>query len=565
MHASIFGELSIIIVIGTLVALVMRIIRQPLIIGHILTGILVGPNILHLIKSPETIEIFSSIGIALLLFIIGLGLNPRVIKEVGKVSAIAGVLQVGMTAMIGVGVGALFGLKTMESIFLGIAMSFSSTIIILKLLSDKKEQSRLYGKITVGLLLIQDVLATSALVFVTANNSDAGFSIHGLAALFIKGWALGAVLLLIGAHVLPRMHKLIAGSQEFLFLFAIGWGFGSAALFERAGFSLEIGALIGGVALSGLPYTQEISARLRPLRDFFIVVFFIALGTRISFGNVGPTLPLIIVTTVVVVLLKPLIVMVISGFLGYTKHTSFKAAMTMGQVSEFSLVFVLIGQRAGLINNTVVDVVTIVALVSIAASTYLIMYSDKLFMLFEKQLSMFERRELKSDKEKRAHHDLVLFGYNHGGGEFLRLFREMKKSYVVVDYDPEVIDILERQKANYIYGDASDIELLEEIGLEKSKLIVCTLTDHDVNTFLVKLLESMNPSAVVICHAENAMQAEELYELGASYVMVPHHIGSEHISSFIRKSGLKKMAFKRQRLKHLEQLQHHLGEAAINL
>jgi Kef-type K+ transport system membrane component KefB/voltage-gated potassium channel Kch len=563
MHSSVFGELSVIIGIGTLIALCMRMLRQPLIIGHIITGIVVGPSIFNLVKSAETIETFSSIGIALLLFIIGLGMNPRVIKEVGKVSAIAGVLQVGLSTLLGFCLGRIFGLSNMESLFLGVAVSFSSTIIILKLLSDKKEQTRLYGKIVTGLLIVQDVLATTALVFVTAQGSESGFTLSSLTILFIKGWALGGGLMLIGWFVLPKMHRLIAGSQEFLFLFAIGWGFGSAALFEFAGFSLEIGALIAGVALSGLPYAQEINARLRPLRDFFIVVFFIALGTRISFDNVESIIPIILAASFVTIVMKPLVVMGIAGILGFTKRTSFNAAITMGQVSEFSLVFVLIGQKTGLIGDNVVNIVTITALISIAVSTYMILYSNSLYMLFEHRLSVFERQAMKSDREKREHHDLVLFGYVHGGHEYLRLFRSMKKSYVVVDYDPDVIEMLEKQKANYIYGDASDVELLEDIGLEKSKLVISTLVDHDTNVFLVKLMESINPSAVVISHADTAMQAEELYDLGASYVMVPHRIGSEQISNFIRKSGLKKSAFREQRNKHLTQLHQHLGITAL--
>jgi Kef-type K+ transport system membrane component KefB len=562
MHESIFGELSLIIAIGTGVALIMRLIRQPLIIGHILTGILVGPTVFNLVKSADTIEIFSNIGIALLLFIIGLGLNPRVIREVGKVAAIAGVTQVAISIGLGYGAGVVLGLSSTEALFLGVALSFSSTIIILKLLSDKKEQTRLYGKVVTGLLLVQDVLATTALLFVTANGGEAGFSLHQLLILSAKGWTLGAVLLLIGMFILPRLHKLIAGSQEFLFLFAIGWGFGSAALFELAGFSLEIGALVAGVALAGLPYTQEISARLRPLRDFFIVVFFISLGTRVAFNDIGLILPIVIISCFMAITLKPLIVMVIMGLLGYTKRTSFKAANAMGQISEFSLVFVILGNRVGLVSNNLVVTVTLVALISIAASTYMIIYADKLFMLFEEHIEMFKHGKQQLEHESRLHYDLVLFGYLRGGHEYLKLFKGMGKRYVVVDYDPEVIDTLEHQKANYLYGDATDIELLDEIGLERSKLIVSAVSDHDTNVFLVKLVENINPNAVVICYAENADQASELYGLGASYVMVPHYIGSEKISSFIRRSGLKKSEFKKYRERHLLYLQTHLAPEA---
>lgn len=253
--------------------------------------------------------------------------------------------------------------------------------------------------------------------------------------------------------------------------------------------------------------------------------------------------------------------MLIMGFLGYTKRTSFKAAVTMGQVSEFSLVFVIIGNRAGVVSDSLVTIVTFVALLTIGVSTYLILYSDKLFKLWEEHLSMFERRKVQEYHEPRVQYELVLFGYLRGGHEFLKLFHSLDKRYVVVDYDPDVIDTLEHQKSNYIYGDATDIELLEEVGLEKSKLVVSTMTDFETNKFLVKLIDGINPSAVVICHAEDAEQASELYDLGASYVMVPHYIGSEKISAFIRRSGLKKSEFKKYREKHIAYLHSHFQES----
>jgi len=556
MH-DIFTELSLIIAIGAGISLVMRLIRQPLIIGHIITGIIVGPSLLNLTKSPDTIEVFSTIGIALLLFIIGLGLNPKVIKEVGKVAGIAGVIQVVVIGAIGMGAGIIAGLTKTESLFLGVALSFSSTIIILKLLSDKKEQGRLYGKIAIGILLIQDILATVALLFVTAKSGGESFSFAQLGTLTIKGFAIIVPLFFIGNFVLPRLHKLIAGSQEFLFLFAIGWGFGTAALFQKAGFSIETGALVAGISLASLPYAQEISARLRPLRDFFVVVFFIVLGTRLSLGNFSNLIPLIVMCAVIVIFVKPLVVMIMMGLLGYTKRTSFKASIALAQVSEFSLVLITLGNREGLIREDLVSVITILALISIAVSTYLIIYSDKIYSVLEDHLSMFERRKTHFEQERKASYDLILFGYQKGGHEFVRTFDSMKKRYVVVDYDPEVIDQLEHNKVNYMYGDATDIELLEETGFDKARLVVSTITDHETNLFLIRLLEKFNPNGVFICHANNPSEAAELYELGASYVMLAHVLGSERIGNFIRKSGLKKSEFRKYREKHLEYLQTH--------
>lgn len=558
MHYSIFAELSLIIVIATGISLVMRLLRQPLIIGHILTGIIVGPTLLHFVKSPETFDVFSNIGIALLLFIIGLGLNPKVIKEVGKVAGLAGVLQVAATAGFAWGGGIILGYTKTESAFFAVALAFSSTIIILKLLSDKKEQNRLYGKIAIGILLIQDIMAAIALLFVT-SRSESGFSITQLGTLAIKGVLVATPIIIIGNIVIPKMQKLIAGSQESLFLFAIGWGFGCAALFEMTGFSLEIGALIAGISLAGLPFTQEISSRLRPLRDFFIIVFFIALGTRIAFGNLGQLLPAILIACAITVIFKPLIILTIMGLMSYTKRTSFKTAVSMAQISEFSLVFVILGNRQGLVSDNLVSVITMVALISIAVSTYLIIYSDKLFTVSERFLSMFERRKTHFEHESRYHYDLVLFGYQKGGHEFVNVFKALKKRYIVIDYDPEIIDTLEHKKIDYLYGDAMDIELLEEAGLDKAKLIVSTITDHETNKFLVHLLEDINPHAVVILHGESVREAAELYEAGASYVIIPHYIGSEKIGSFIKKSGLKKSEFKKYREKHLAYLESHFS------
>jgi len=558
MHGSIFAELSLIIAVGAGIALVMRLVRQPLIIGHIITGIIVGPSVFHLVKSADTIDVFSSIGIALLLFIIGLGLNPKVVKEVGKVAGITGAMQVALSTLIGYGSGLVLGLTKLEALFFGMALAFSSTIIILKLLSDKKEQTRLYGKVVTGILLVQDIVAATALLFVTANGTGY-FTLGRLIWLATKGAVIGAPLLVIGNVVLPRVHKFIAGSQEFLFLFAIGWGFGAAALFEQAGFSLEIGALLAGVALASLPYAQEISARLRPLRDFFIIVFFITLGTRLCFGHIGLLLPVIIFGSFIVIVIKPLIVMTIMGLLGYTKRTSFKTAVATAQISEFSLVFIILGNKQNMIGDDLVAIITIIALISIACSAYMIIYADKLYAVFEQHLSMFEKHKKPQTREyeRRRGYDMVLFGYHKGGQEFLKLFAGMKQSYLIVDYDPEVIDILERQKADYVYGDATDIELLEEISLDKAKLIVSTITDFDTTVFLAKLLNDKQSSAVFICHADMVAEADELYELGVSYVMMPHYIGSEKISAFIKRSGLNKNEFRRFRKKHMEYLHSH--------
>jgi len=553
----VFTELSALLAVGLVVSIVMRLLKQPLIVGHIFTGMLVGPVAFGLVKDTETIEVLGKFGITLLLFIVGLGLNPKVIKEVGKAAIITGTGQVFFTTAIGFAIVKALGYNNLTSLYVSVALAFSSTIIILKLLSDKKEQNKLYGKVTIGFLLVQDILATFALLIASASKGS-GLSAIDFSILALKGVGIALLMYLVVLFVIKPSTTFLSKSQELLFLFAIAWGFGIATGLKLAGFSLEIGALFAGVALSSMPYAQEVSSRLRPLRDFFIIVFFISLGAGLNFGDIQSIIWQAIGLSTFVLIGNPLVVIILMGLLGYTKKNSFKAGLAVAQISEFSLIFIAIGLDNGQITEKVVSLVTLVGIITIAISAYMIIYSDSLFRYAEKYLSMFERSKAKFEqKESRQHYELVLFGYQHGGHEFVKVFKSLKKRYIVIDYDPAAIDDLERHHIDYLYGDATDVELLEELGLEKAKIIVSTITDHEVNKFLAALVERINPHAVLITHADTVAQAAELYELGAGYVMMPHYIGSEKIGAFIKRSGFKKSEFRKFRDKHLAYLQSH--------
>lgn len=560
MAHDLFLELSLVIAIAAGVSLIMRLLKQPLIIGYIITGLLVGPTVFDLVTESEALAVFSDIGIALLLFLVGLGLNPKVIKEVGRVAVLTGLGQVAFTTFFGfILVSALTDLSTTATFYVAIALAFSSTIIILKLLSDKKEQTRLHGKIATGFLLVQDLIATLALLFVSANGSG-GLETNDLVLLGIKGAMIIAGLYLVSSQILPRINKTIASSQEFLFLFSIAWGLGVGALFKISGFSLEIGALAAGVALAQFSYAQEAASRLKPLRDFFIVLFFIILGSALNFDGIVSVLPVALVLSVFVLIGNPIIVMSIMGILGYTKKTSFKTSLAVAQISEFSLVLILLANELGQVDNNTVSMLTLVGIITIAISSYAILYDEKLYLLFERYLSVFERRKTRSENQKRQDNELLLFGYKKGGQEFVRVFQSMKKRFAVVDYDPEIIDSLQHRNINYLYGDMTDIELLEEAGISSAKLIVSVVTDHETNVFLLKTIDQLNPGCVVIAHADDLDEASELYELGAGYVMLPHYIGSEKIGAFIKRSGFKKTEFRKFRDKHLAYLQTHHSE-----
>jgi Trk K+ transport system NAD-binding subunit len=290
-----------------------------------------------------------------------------------------------------------------------------------------------------------------------------------------------------------------------------------------------------------------------------VIVFFIALGANLNLHHIGSMLEVIAASVVIAIIIKPLVAIGVMGYLGYTKRTSFKTSVALAQVSEFSIVLVLLAEKRGLISASIVTAITFIALVSIAVSSYLIIFSDRIYEALEKYLDIFERKQTHAEALVPANYDMVLLGYQKGGHEFVKVFRQISKHFVVIDYDPDVIDILEQRKIHHIYGDATDLELLEEAGVANAKLVVTTITDLHTNLFLLDFLDRKDSDAVVIVQADSPKQASELYAKGASYVILPHFIGGEKIGAFVRKNGLAKSKFKEIREAHIRYLKKQHG------
>lgn len=558
MDHSVFLQLSLVLAVAAGVSLVMRLLRQPLIMGYIISGVLVGPSALHLVTNQEAFESFSEIGIALLLFIVGLGLNIAVVRSTGKPVMVTFATVTAVVGTISFAAALLLGFAPYEAVLTAVAMLFSSTIIVVKALSDKREQSRLYGQIALGVLLVEDIAATIALLFVAAARGD-GVTVSDLLGLLLKGAGLAATLTFVGAFIMPRLARIFARSQEFLFMFALAWAFGVASVFAWAGFSIEVGALFAGVSMASLPYAAEIGARLKPLRDFFVALFFISLGEQMQVGDLRHSLWPAIVLSLIMLVSKPFVIAASMGVLGYTKQVGYKTAIHLSQMSEFSVILVVLAMNIGLVSQQLVDIITLTTMITIAVSTYLMKYNDKLYRIFEKQLQIFELPHAKADNRRPTHYPMVLFGYHKGGHEFVKAFRDTKKRYVVIDFNPEVIESLERQHIHHIYGDATDVELLEEIGINKAELVVSTITDFPTNKILLQHIMRRNEKTVFICHANDYDNAAKLYEHGATYVMLPHFIGSEQVSSFIKRNGSDRQAFEAYRKRHIITL----GKAAL--
>jgi len=549
----IFTEISLIVVIATVVAAIMRLLKQPLIIGYILTGLLVGPYFFNVIHSTDTISTFSQIGIVLLLFIIGLNLSPQVIEEVGKISIIGGLIQIVVTAGLGYLISSFLGFSMIVALYIAVALTFSSTIIILKLLSDKHDLHKLYGKVSVGILLVQDIVAMIALLLVSSFAN--GIDVINLAVknIFV-GVAMIGILIAFSALVFPRLGSFFARSQEFLFLFSISWGLGVASLVSAFGFSIEIGALAAGVSLSVSPYHLEISSKLRPLRDFFVILFFILLGSQILVDSIYEFIIPALILSLFVILIKPLVVMAIMGIYGYRKKTGFMSGVSLAQISEFSLILLIAGVAVGHISKEILSLVTMVGLITIAISTYLIIYSEKIFALFEGGLTLFERNNVKGEMRRREPYEAVLFGYNHIGQDIIESFKNLDKAYVVIDFDPDVIEKLGNEKIKFKYGDADDNAFLDDLNLKQIKMAASTIPDLETNLLLIDKIKKANKGAIIIMVSNSVEDTQKLYKRGASYVIMPHYISGHHASRIIRKYGFSRGGFNIEKDKHLNYL-----------
>lgn len=556
---TIFVELSLIIFIAALCAFLAKVLRQPLLVGYIAAGVLVGPSVLNILHSTDEVELFSKIGISILLFIVGLHLNPDIIREVGKSSLFAGLGQITFTALAGYLFFWWLGFAPLPAFYGAMALTFSSTIIVLKLLADKGDVGKLYSKISIGILLVQDLVATLLLVALTVSSISTGVPAEvamKISLLLLQGLAMAAALYLISKHFLPSLAKAFAADQELLFGFSLAWGLGLSALFQLSGFSIEIGALVAGVTLAASPFAYEIGARLKPLRDFFVILFFILLGAQMSIDSFGQMIVPAIVLSLFVLIGNPVIVFFVVNGLGYRPRTSFMAGLTLGQISEFSLILITLGLSLGHIDQDLVSLVTLVGVITIVVSTYLVMNDDRLYRMGKKLIDRvaWHKPTKREPKVGEDAPEMVILGYDRVGYDFVAAAQKLKAKYVVVDFNPRSVAKLEELEIPFKYGDAEDLDFLQEVGFTEANMIVSTIPDFKTNMLLVNFYRKHNSGGIIMVISHDVTQTKELYLAGASYVIMPHYLGAHHASELIRKHGFDLGSFEKERNKHLAKL-----------
>jgi len=522
----VFTEVAAVLVIAAGAGAIAFWLRQPLIIAFIFVGILLGPAGLDWVRAYDQVDLFAKLGIGLLLFVVGLKLDPHLIRSVGPVAIVAGVAQMVMTAILGFGIALALGMEPMAAFYVAAALMFSSTVIIVKLLSDKREIDALHGRIALGILIMQDIVVVLLMIGVTAFGGDAEGAHFGRQALEVLGKGIGflALIAVTTRYVLPTLMHSLARWPELLTLFAIAWAIGLASLGTGLGFSKEVGAFVAGVALAATPYKAILGARLVSLRDFLLLFFFIDLGVQIDIGHLGAALGPAILLSIIVLVGKPAMVAALVGVMGYSKRTSVTAGLNMGQISEFSLIFAALGLSLGHIDKPTMGLITLIGLITIGLSTYMILYSQWFYERLAPALTIFKRRgrhRADPGSEDLAPVDTIVFGLGRYGRNLTQELQRRGRTVLGVDYDPERVRLWQGRGLTALYGDLEDSELYQALPLANTQWVVCSIPGQDKSRVLLHALQHNGFAGQTALTADTLEHRESLLADGADVVLLP--------------------------------------------
>ncbi|MEX1116006.1 MAG: cation:proton antiporter [Akkermansiaceae bacterium] len=542
-----FQSLGIILVAAALLVMVGRLVRMPAIVVYLLAGVLIGPMLGWVEMSPA-LALISETGIALLLFLVGLELSFAKIRDVGKVAVAAGIGQVVFTAAGGYGLCWLLGFSVMDALFLATALTFSSTVVVVKLLDEKGELNSLYGRIAVGIFLVQDLVVILILTFLAGmtggEDLDTATVAAGLGKAFGGMALLLALSLLASKYLLPRPFRWAARSPDMLLVWALSWCFLLVMAAHAFGLSLEVGAFLAGLSLAQLPYNDDLRRRVHPLMNLFIAVFFVSLGVRMetsgAAANGWPTL----VLALFVLIGNPLIFIIIISRMGYSRRTSFLTSVTVAQISEFSFIFAGMGMSRGLIGAEILSITALVGVVTIAVSSYMILYNHQLYRICERlgwlEWGIFRGPGDGGEPDVAGHGaalsgHVIVVGMNTLGRQIVKLLHERGETVLAVDTDPVKLEGL---PGNTLLGSVEYRSVLQEAGLEQAKLLVSALRIEDANDLLAYRCQSSGiPSAL---HVVDLSVVDNLLDLSADYLMIPKVDGVKAQLAKLREIGILK-------------------------
>ncbi|MBR9700887.1 hypothetical protein GOV11_03415 [Candidatus Woesearchaeota archaeon] len=561
-------EIGLMIIVASVLAFLARRLKQPLVFGYLLAGILLGPAAFGIIPDPGPFVWLSEMALVFLLFVIGLQLDFTRLKDVGRISVVIGVLQVGLTAALGMGAGLVLGLPTLTSVYFGLMAAFSSTILVSKLLDERREMNSLTGELAMGILIVQDIIAVFALALLGAFTQAEGFSSLALiVSPFLGGLNLLvtiALLVLMAATlfvlftfvlfkwVMRPLYKTILGNNELLFVISLAVVFLLAGVAGFLKFSLAIGSFTAGMLLSSMPHSHEVVSRVRPLKDFFLTLFFVLLGLEVSFSGVESQAVLVAILVGFAFVIKPVLTFLLFKMFKYNNYTAFLTSLHLAQLGEFGLILVAGAAFSGALPLGFLSACVIALIATMVVSAYLIEYDRHLYSFFKPLLDPLERlfgtdpEEFKKVPDKYAP-EVVVFGITPVSAEIIDALRD-KKRILVVDFNPFRAGVYEKEGIPTICSDAIDTDLYESINFSSAEIVISVIHDTpdtlhgpSSNTYLIRQIRQVNKHAVLIVTASAEDEAERFYKAGATIVLTPTIMGKRLLKELISERDLSKL------------------------
>lgn len=539
---NIFIQLAIILGLCSVLGYIVVRFKLPLLIAYLVGGLMIASTAIFDPRASEVLNFLPEMGIAFVLFLIGMELDLREIKSLGKPILLAGTLQIIITTIIGANLAKLLGFGSIESWYLGVGLAFSSTILVVKLLIDKKDEGSLYGKLAVGILILEDLLAVLLLVVLTVSNSILGIGLQQafpILTLVFKALILFSLVFLLSKFILPSVFKTVSKQNELLFITALAWCFVYVSFAIMLGFSVVIGAFLAGMALANSPFHYQIQGRIKPLREFFVALFFVYLGTQVDFSEIGKIYSLTIAFTAYTLLIKPAIFLLILGIFGFRKHTMFQTALNLTHISEFSLILLLVGFKLNVISQSALTTIALSTVLSMIIASVMITHSNRLYKKISRIISFFERKNYNHALERwRNYQDMkgfvIVIGARKIGGEIVKLLKREQMPLIVLEMNPHQVERLLQEKIPVVYGDMGDPEVLDGLNLGDARMVISTAASEEDNKLLLEELESRHINIPVIVRAETADEAQGLYKAGADFVIIPEILAGDFLVDKLR-------------------------------
>ena len=505
-------DFGLVLLVAFLLALVASKTGQPTIMAYIVTGLVLGPVGLGLVGESEFIDVVSELALPMLLFLVGLEMKfdafRSILSEVGMISIVQIITQQFFAFL----VAYAFGFGLLEAFILSMCTIFGATPIVVKMLTDKNEASTTAGRIDIGTLILQDIFLVVVLAFLAAGSiSGPGDVVSTLGRILVLSLLIG-VLSFLGVKLIEKeVLGDLAGNKHAFFIQAVAWLFFFVLLSNYLGLSMEIGGFLAGLSLGQLPYSIELTEKVRPLTNFFIVVFFAGIGLTLDAGELFVYWKEALIAIVLLSTSAFIVMYILIKWQGFSQETSFKGAINLTMVSEFSLVAGALALQSGLITAGMLGYLTIMKLVTNGYATYLIQYNDKLYSWFEKITGSKDE----NDTSDREIYDAVILGNSRLDETIRPIIDDMYSNVIFVESDPHEMRKLESEGENFIFGNPRHPEIREDVNMDEAGVVISLEDDFDLNRFLVKELETKFVPLV-----KDRAEAEKLEEEGAHHVII---------------------------------------------